>query len=130
MVCSTRGMTSGGPDPAIEALRDLVARRLLAAGLTLQAEHRRDLSVGNPSPHNHPAPRGAFPRLRTGGGRANVAFEPTTVAGVRKVLRVRIGYRPAALHLLILANRGWKGIVDTLDRARGKVLAVLQGGSP
>lgn len=115
----------------IARIRNEAARRLLAAAITLQSAHRSDLSVGNPSPHRQPAPRGDYPRLRTGGGRANVAVAPASVAGVLSAGYVAVGYRPGGVHLAYLGNKGWKWIADTYVREGARLAAILQGnGTP
>lgn len=106
-------------------LRTEAARRVLAAAVTLQSLHRGDLSVGNPAPHDAPAPRGQFPRLRTGGLRANVAVEPASVAGVLAAGSCAVGYRPGGMHGAFLAAKGWKGLLDTFNRERPRLLAIL-----
>lgn len=108
-----------------QRLREEAARRVLAAAITLQSAHRGDLSVGNPSPHDHPAPHGQFPRLRTGGLRANVAIEPASVAGVIAKGSCSVGYRPGGMHGAYLAGKGWKGLLDTFNRERPKLLTIL-----
>jgi hypothetical protein len=117
-------------DAIVERIRTEAARRLLAAALALQAAYRGDVSVGNPAPHDDPAPRGDYPRLRTGGGRANVAVEPASVARVAAEGAVSVGHRKAGAHLYWLAGKGWKGILDTLRRERARIRQVLGGGGP
>lgn len=110
-----------------DAMREAAARRLLAAALTLQTEARKDVSRGNPSPHDHPAPRGEFPKLRTGHGRAAIGLDLTSLAAVKKTLRVRVGYRKPA-HLAYLGQRGWLWLRDTLRRVSGQLAGILGGG--
>lgn len=111
-------------------LHDQAARRLLAVALTFQSEARADLSVGNPAPHNHPAAKGDFPKLRTGGGRAAVVLETTDRKRIAAELRVRVGLMKSGEHLAILRKKGWKGLPDTLARCRPKLAAILAGGTP
>lgn len=117
-------------DPAaiLERIKAEAARRLLAAALALQAAHRGDLSAGNPSPHDNPAPKGQFPRLRTGGLRAGVAIEPATVAGVVARGGVAVGYRPSAAHGIFLGGKGWKWLIDTYRREQPRLRVILAGG--
>jgi hypothetical protein len=115
-------------DAIVARIRQEAARRLLAAAITLQSWHREDLSVGNPAPHDHPAPVSDYPRLRTGGGRANVVVEPASVAGVMAQESVTVGYRPGGMHLYWLGNRGWKWITDTYARERARINAIFGGG--
>jgi hypothetical protein len=111
----------------VHLVRTEVARRILKAALTMQSAHRGDLSVGNPAPHRNPAPRGDYPRFRTGSGRANVALTTTNLAEIARNLSVGVGYRPAGMHLLWLNRKGWKGLMDTYDRVKGQIQAILQG---
>jgi len=108
-------------------LRTQAAKRLLAAALVLQAEHRKDLSRGNPAPHDSPAAKGEFPKARTGHLIAAIGVEPASPAQVKQTLRVRVGWKPAGFYGLALWRKGWKGLKDTLDRARGLVAAALAG---
>lgn len=110
-------------------LRDQAARRLLAVALTFQAEARKDLSRGNPAPHRNPAPRGEFPRLRTGQGRAAVSLETADRRRIAAEGRVRVGLTPAGEHLAVLRRRGWKGLGDTLARCRAQLAAIQAGGA-
>lgn len=110
--------------------REAAARRLIAAALVVQSQARTDLSKGNPSPHDHPAARGDFPRLRTGGGRASVAIEPAAPRAVMASGRVSVGYRPSGVHLNHLKRKGWLGLIDSFVKVRSRVTAILRGGSP
>jgi hypothetical protein len=114
-------------DQIVARIRTEAARRLLAAAIALQSAHRADLSVGNPAPHDDPAPKGEYPRLRTGGGRANVAVTPASVAEVLATGSVSVGHREAGKHLFFLAGKGWKGLRDAYDRERGRLKAILEG---
>lgn len=117
------------PEETIRRVEIEAARRLLAAAITLQTDHRQDLSIGNPAPHKNPAPKGEFPRLRTGGGRAGVQFSPSTVEEVRQRRAVAVGFRPGAMHLLFLGGKGWKWLVTTYERVKPKIDRILHGGS-
>lgn len=108
-------------------LRDAAARRLLAAAVLLQTEGRLDVSRGNPSPHDHPAAKGEYPKLRTGHGRAAIVLSTTSLAEIRKTLTVRVGYRKPA-HLMFLGRKGWLWLRDTLKRVKPRLAAVLAGG--
>ncbi len=114
-------------DAIVQRIRAEAARRLLAAAVTLQSAYRADVSKGNPAPHDNPAPKGAFPRLRTGGGRANVAVVPASISEVMASGVVSVGHREAGKHLFFLAGKGWKGILDTLARERPKIQRILEG---
>ena len=115
------------PNAIVARIRQELARRILRAGLTLQSAHRDDLSVGNPSPHATPAPRGDYPRLRTGNLRANVVLSTYAPGDVERTLSLAIGYRPAGTYGLYLAAAGWKGLLDTYAREKGRIDALLQG---
>ncbi len=115
-------------DAMVNRVRAECARRLIAAALALQSEYRNDLSTGNPAPHENPAPKGEFPRLRTGGGRANVAIVPASVAEVQQTEQVSVGFRPGGMHLLYLKGKGWKGLADTYGRVRDRLRALVAGG--
>jgi len=114
-------------DAIVQRVRREAARRLLAAAITLQSAYRADVSVGNPAPHDHPPPKGAFPALRTGGGRANVAVTPASIGEVMAAGSVSVGHRENGKHLYFLAGKGWKGMLDTYKRERPKLLVILQG---
>ena len=115
------------PDAVMKRVRQEAARRLLAAAITLQSAYRADVSVGNPAPHDNPAPLGDYPRLRTGGGRANVAVVPASISEVMTAGQVVVGHREAGKHLYFLANKGWKGLLDTLARERANIQRILSG---
>jgi hypothetical protein len=112
----------------VARVRQEAARRLLAAAITLQSAARADVSAGNPAPHDDPAPKGAFPKLRTGGGRANIAVAPASVGEIVAGGAVSVGHRGGGAHLFFLAGKGWKGILGTLARERTRIQAVLGGG--
>ncbi len=118
-------------DAIVKRVQQECARRLLAAAITLQGAHRADVSTGNPAPHDDPAPKGDFPRLRTGGGRAGVVVTPTSVGEVIATGAVSVGHREGGKHLYFLAGKGWKGLQDTYARERAKLKAIIEGnGTP
>lgn len=117
------------PDASMSRVRAEAARRLLAAAIALQSEARADVSRGNPAPHTNPAPKGQHPKLRTGGGRAAIAVTPASVTEVADAAAVGVGHRRNGAHLLYLSGKGWKGIKDSLQRARGRINALLRGGN-
>lgn len=108
-----------------DRLSQRMARRLLAVGLAFQAEARKDLSVGNPAPHNTPAPRGEHPRLRTGNLRANVTVETTDLDRIARERKLRVGIRANAEYGHWLRLKGWLGLGDTLARCRAKLQTML-----
>ena len=113
-------------DAIAERVRVECARRLLAAGIALQSAARADVSGGNPAPHDQPAPKGEFPRLRTGQGRAGISVTPASVSEVMAAGSVTVGYRPP-VHLYFLASKGWKGMLDTYARELPTLRAILDG---
>jgi hypothetical protein len=114
----------------VDRIRREAARRLLAAAITLQTAHRGDLSTGNPSPHKAPAPKGSYPRLRTGGLRANVVVSPVSISEVMARGKCGVGYRPGGMHGLYLGRKGWLDVVDTYTREKGRLAAILKGSGP
>ncbi len=112
-------------DAIVNRVRQEAARRLLGAAIHLQSAHRKNVSTGNPAPHDNPAPKGAFPKLRTGGGRAGVAVEPVSINEIMRSGAVSVGHREAGKHLFFLAGRGWKGILDTLQQERARIRQIL-----
>lgn len=113
-------------DAVVARIRQEAARRLLAAAITLQSAYRADVSKGNPAPHDHPAPKGDYPRLRTGQGRAGVSVWPASVGEVMAAGSVSVGFRPP-IHLYWLAGKGWKGMLDTYHREQARLKAILEG---
>jgi hypothetical protein len=117
-------------DAIVARIRTEAARRLLAAAITLQSAARADVSNGNPAPHDAPAPKGEYPRLRTGQGRAGISVWPASVGEVMAAGSVSVGYRQPP-HLYWLAGKGWKGVADTYARERAKLKRILEGnGTP
>lgn len=114
----------------LKKAQEEMARRLLAAAVLYQTEHRKRLNVSNPAPYL-PATTsrpGEYPRARTGFGRDNVAYEPATVQGVIDAgFVVRLGYRASAWYMGYLeAERRRKGLVSTFDDLKGQIRAVLE----
>ena len=116
------------PDATVDRIRREAGRRLLAAALTLQTDHRADLSIGNPSPHRNPAPRGEYPRLRTGNLRAGIAISPASIPEVLANGGVAVGYRKPAVYGVFLGGKGWKWILDTHAREKNTIDRILAGG--
>ena len=101
----------------VENLPNAGAAGLLRAAIYLQRQHIVALNVSNPRPHNTPSKRGEYPRKRTGWGQRHVFYQPTSVAEIAKLGRVRIGYSENAFYMLILWHkRGRKGLPDTVRR--------------
>jgi len=104
------------------------AKRLLAAAVLLQAEHKRDLSRSNPFPHDNPSIPGEYPKGRTWNLRDSVAVEPTTVEGVmRNGWRVRVGYLKGAWYIEALRKIGRLTVVDTANRIRDRLQRIIRG---
>lgn len=116
------------PDEVVDRIRREAGRRLLAAALTLQTDHRLDLSVGNPSPHKNPAPKGQFPRLRTGNLRSGIAITPASIPEVLARGGVAVGYRQNAAYGVFLGAKGWKWIIQTYEAERAAIDRILAGG--
>lgn len=93
-----------------------IRRRLLAAAVLLQAEHKRDLSKTFP-PASSP---GQFPAARTFNLRDSVAVVPIKDG-------YRVGYLANAAYIVWLVKRGRLGIIDTLQRIRPRVNRIIRG---
>ena len=121
------GMTWNG-DAAFAAIMQEASRRLLAAAKILQNEHRIRLSVANPPPHRSPAPKGTYPKLRSGRLRAGTIHEPQTIAEIITLERIRVGYSKVVPYGAHLYKGGWKGIQDTAKDIQPQMAAVLVQG--
>lgn len=99
-----------------QQLRLRMAELLARAAVHVVTAHQKNLSVANPAPHTAPAPRGQFPRGRTFFLRANVGFEPQSVAAIARVGRVTVGVHEPAAYGLFLQRKGWLGLSDTVAR--------------
>ncbi len=102
-------------DPLATIERDL-RRRLLAAAVLLQAEHKRDLSKTFP-PASVP---GQYPAARTFNLRDSV-----TVVEIEDGYRV--GYLVNASYLIFLASKGRLTLMDTALRIRPRLLKIITG---
>lgn len=101
------------PLPVVESL---IRRRLLAAAVLLQAEHKRDLSKTFP-PASVP---GQFPAARTLNLRDSVAVVPIKDG-------FRVGYLQNAFYVVPLVRRGRLGVADTAERIRNRLLKIIRG---
>ena len=99
------------PLPNLEAL---LQRRLLAAAVLLQAEHKRDLSKTFP-PASNP---GQFPAARTFNLRDSVTVVPIKGG-------YRVGYLANASYIVWLIKRNRKGIHDTARRIMPRLLKII-----
>jgi hypothetical protein len=103
-------------------LRKSIAKRLIVAAVTLANEHQKNLSVGNPSPHDTPSKPGEYPRLRTGFGRAQVTADPMDVTAVEKSLSVTVSIREAGWYLeWLVEGQGRLGLLDTFEEHRQRI---------
>lgn len=118
-------------DNTARRLRELdleIARRILAAALLLQAEHKRDLSTANPPPHLNSSKPGQYPKARTYNLRDAVVVEPRSPAAIAdNRLRAKVGYLVSADYILALTNRKRKNVEDTAERIRPRLTAILRG---
>ena len=113
-----------------QALRNEIAKRLLNAAYFVADEHKKDLSrLTNPAPHKTPAPRGAYPALRTGFGRSQVTVEETSLRDLAQTLKIRIGIREPGKYLLFLSRKGWLGLEDTAKRVQAAAYSIIRGES-
>lgn len=102
-------------DP-IANLNTQLQRRLLAAAVLLQAEHKRDLSTTYP-PASKP---GEYPHARTLNLRDSVTVVPIEGGW-------RVGYLPSASYIAPLAARGRLTILDTARRIAARLRKILGG---
>ena len=100
----------------LRSIEGRLNRRLLAAAVLLQAEHKRDLSKTYP-PASVP---GQFPAARTLNLRDSVTVVPIEGG-------YRIGYLVNAEYIVWLVKRGRLGIVDTLNRIRPRINRIIRG---
>lgn len=94
-------------------MRERAAKRILRNMLTLQAAHKKNLSVANPKPYKNPAKRGQFPKARTFNLRDAVWCDPQSLATIKATLLGRTGVLVNAFYGYELEKRGWKGLLDT-----------------
>jgi hypothetical protein len=110
-------------------LAEQTGERLARAAVSLMVEHQKRLSIGNPSPHNHPAKPGEYPKLRTGFGRANTTYDPQTPAEMAARGYVDVGIGLPAFYLEVLASKGWLGMLQTFQDTKDETLRILNGES-
>lgn len=114
---------------AMQTARIAVAKRLLAGAVLLQTEHKKRLSVGNPSPHDTPSLPGEYPRARTGFGRSQADVDPKDPAKIAADLEVFVGLRQPGWYLAYLtAERDRKGLEDTAADLKERIGAAITGG--
>lgn len=116
-------------DKLLAEMEDKVAQGLLRGAVFFQTTHRNKLNRSNPRPYLNSSKPGEYPRARTGFGRDNHAYQPTTIDGVKAEKRVRIGYNRNAFYMLVLEMaRGRKGLKATLDAITGQLKKIVTGG--
>ena len=110
-------------------LEEQTGRMLARMALYVQAQHTQSLRAkGNPSPHDNPAPKGTYPAVRSAVLSRSVVYEPTSPKQMAKEGRVRIGLLQNAFYGEVLAGKGWKGLLDTMERVKPQLMAI--GGQP
>lgn len=112
-------------DAFIRNLQETAAKGLLAAAKTLQNEERARRGIRNPRPYHNSAPKGQYPHLRTGAGRAGIMVSPSSLSEVINLLRVRVGYARNTFYSAVLESQGWKGLKNTLTDIRGQLGNVI-----
>lgn len=108
-------------------LRLHAARRLARVAVHIVTAHQQNLSVANPTPHKTPAPRGQYPRGRTFFLRANVGYAPTSLAEIAAAGSVVVGVLEPAKYGLYLRNKGWRGLLDTIQAEYQRIDALIGG---
>lgn len=103
------------PDPTAQ-LEAIVRRRLLAAAVLLQAEHKKDLSKTFPPASTS----GQYPAARTMNLR-----DAVTVAEIPGGYRV--GYLTSATYVIWLAARGRLTVRDTAARIAPRLARIMGG---
>lgn len=116
-------------DEAKQQIAHASAEGLLRAAVFFQDVHRRRLNVSNPRPYKAPSKEGEYPRARSGFGRDNCVFEPSSVSEVEKKQYVRIGFTKNAFYMLLLELRHRrKGLLDTLRDILSQLAALATSG--
>ena len=115
-------------DAAKHQIAEEVAKRLLAAAVFFQTQHRLALNKSNAKPYLNSSRPGEYPRARTGFGRNSVVYEPTDLAGIMAEQKVRIGFLEPAWYMEYLAQyRGRLGLQATMERLKGQIAKMLGG---
>lgn len=110
------------PDDWKGKLDNELSRRILAAAVLLQGEHKRDLSKMNPPPHRTPSLPGQFPKARTLNLRNSVAVVQVNA------YTVRVGYWKNAEYILALVKQRRLSVIDTAKRIRTRLMRIVRGG--
>jgi hypothetical protein len=112
-------------DEAEKRTREDLAKGLLRGAVFFENAHRSALSTSFP-PASVP---GEYPHGRTWNLRDAVTHEPQAPAEVARTLRIRLGYPQNAFYGLILELfRKRKGLLDTMERVRAQVAALIGPG--
>lgn len=110
-------------------LDQAIGEGLLRGAVYFQTQHKLRLNKSNPRPYAHSSQPGEYPRARSGFGRDNVWYEPTSVAEAGRAGFVRIGYRVNAFYMAILeVYRGRLGLVKTLESIKVQLARIITGG--
>lgn len=115
-------------DKLLAEMEDKVAQGLLRGAVFFQTTHRNKLNRSNPRPYDNPSKPGEYPKARTGFGRSNHTFQPSTVSGIKAEGRVRIGYNRNAFYMLVLEMaKGRLGLRNTLDAITSQLRRIVTG---
>lgn len=114
---------------AFEAAQLELAKKMLQAAVFFQSKHRLRLNVSNPRPYLDSSREGEYPRARTGFGRDNVDYEPTTPRAVVDAgFVVRLGYRANAYYMAILEVKKKRlGLQKSFQDLLPQIRAVIGG---
>ena len=114
-------------DAAKHQIEEAVGKRLLAAAVFFQTQHKLALNKSNPRPYLNSSRPGEYPRARTGFGRNNVAYDPADLATVIAEQKVRIGFLEPAWYMEYLAQyKGRLGLQATMERLKGQLAQMLE----
>lgn len=114
-------------EQAMREVEKQAAIRLIKAAITLQVEMMRLLNISNPPPHDNPAPRGDYPRKRTGNLQGQIGYSPTSITDVVREKSIKVGYGKQGFYGIALARRGWKSIRNAAHEIRQKLQKILEG---
>jgi len=110
-----------------DRFRQSVAERLVACAVTLQSQEMANLSVANPYPYKTPSAPGEYPKARTFNLRNSIEYHPTALDEIKRTLRIRVGYAARGFYGPILATKGRKWMLDTLELIRPTLAKLLAG---
>jgi len=110
-----------------DRFRQSVAERLVTCAVMLQSEEMKNLSVANPYPYKTPSVPGEYPKARTFNLRNSIEYHPTGLDEIKRTLRIRVGYAARAFYGPILATKGRKWMIDTLNALRPAFAKILAG---